>query len=131
MDDAKAFLAQERGHDVVEVPEAISVDVRRLVHVEDSVIEVARVVVALAQRDLELLEDVVRVLFEARAGEEVEHAARQKERDYLRGAKRDRLAARNRLHAPDLALAVQRLLDGLTSVRERVGSFAAASTHIG
>jgi len=118
VDDAQAFLAQQRGHDVIDVLDAIAVDVGRLVHVEDLPLEVARVVVALAQRDFEFLEDVVEVLLEAGAGEEVEHAARQEERDHLRGAERDRLAACGRVHAPDLALAVEGFLEGLAGVRQ-------------
>jgi hypothetical protein len=52
-----------------------SVQVRRFVDVEDLAVEVTRVVVALAQGDLELLEHVVEVPLEADAREEVEHAA--------------------------------------------------------
>src|SRR6185437_1685405 len=49
--DAQALLAQERGHDVVDVLEPPLVEVARLVHVEDLAIEVPdRAEVLAAQR---------------------------------------------------------------------------------
>ena len=82
--DAQALLAQQRRHDVVHVLDAALVEVAGLVHVEDLAVEVPDGGEVLApQRRLELREDVVEVLLEAGAGEEVEHAAREEQRHHL------------------------------------------------
>jgi hypothetical protein len=95
---------QQSGEDVVHVLEAALVDVGRLVHVVELAVEVARGdgVLGLDGR-LQRREHLVEVFIEAGAGEEVEHAAREEERDHLALREPDRLVARGRHQPPDLA----------------------------